>query len=172
MIKFSKLDRVYTIAEIGINHNGSMDLAKKLIDASYVTGWDCVKFQKRTPDICVPEKQKNIMRSTPWGKMKYIDYKHKIEFEKKEYNEIKLYSKSKPIDWTVSVWDLPSLNFILKYDYFDHNYNYMTDSMTRTSYGFEVFPLNFLELKVQMRTHTSENFDFEDEYLIQVHTWF
>ena len=116
MIKFSKLDKIYTIAEIGINHNGSMDLAKKLIDASYVTGWDCVKFQKRTPDICVPEKQKNIIRSTPWGTMKYIDYKYKIEFEKEEYNEIKLYSKSKPIDWTVSVWDLPSLDFILKYD--------------------------------------------------------
>ena len=64
------------------------------------------------------------------------------------------------------------MNFILKYDYFDHNYNYMTDSMTRTSYGFEVFPLNFLELKVQIRTHTSESFDFENEYLIQVHTWF
>ena len=67
---------------------------------------------------------------------------------------------------------IQGMNFILKYDYFDHNYNYMTDSMTRISYGFEVFPLNFLELKFQIRTHKSESFDFDEEYLIQVHTWF
>ncbi len=116
MIKFNELKNVYSIAEIGINHNGDIDLAKKLIDASYVTGWSCVKFQKRTPDICVPEDQKNIMRKTPWGEMRYIDYKHKIEFEKKEYDIINKYCKSKPIDWTVSVWDLPSLDFIKNYD--------------------------------------------------------
>ena len=116
MKRFKKNENVYTIAEIGINHNGDINLAKKLIDAAYVTGWDCVKFQKRTPDICVPEHQKNIERDTPWGKMKYIDYKHKIEFEKNEYDIINEYCKSKPIDWTVSVWDLPSLEFILNYD--------------------------------------------------------
>jgi N-acetylneuraminate synthase len=116
MINFNKLKKIYTIAEIGINHNGDMDLAKKLIDAAYVTGWDCVKFQKRTPDICVPEDQKNKIRQTPWGEMKYIDYKHKIEFQKKEYDIINEYCKSKPIHWTASVWDLPSLEFIMDYD--------------------------------------------------------
>ena len=116
MIKFNEFKKVYTIAEIGINHNGEIDLAKKLIDASYVTGWSCVKFQKRTPDICVPENQKNIMRDTPWGEMRYIDYKHRIEFEQKEYELIDKYCRSKPIDWTVSVWDLPSLDFIINYD--------------------------------------------------------
>ena len=64
------------------------------------------------------------------------------------------------------------MHFILKYDYFDHNYNYMTDSITRTSYGFEIYPLNFLEIKFQIRNHKSDNFNFDDEYLIQVHTWF
>ncbi|RPG62241.1 MAG: N-acetylneuraminate synthase [Flavobacteriaceae bacterium TMED238] len=116
MINFKNLKKVYTIAEIGINHNGDIDLAKKLIDAAYVTGWDCVKFQKRVPDICVPEEQKNKLRQTPWGEMKYIDYKHKIEFKKNAYDLIDQYCKSKPIDWTASVWDMPSLDFILDYE--------------------------------------------------------
>jgi N-acetylneuraminate synthase len=116
MIDFNKLDKVYTIAEIGINHNGDLKLAEKLIDAAYVTGWDCVKFQKRTPDICVPDTQKDKIRQTPWGEMKYIDYKHKIEFQKSEYDIIDKYCKSKSIHWTASVWDLPSLDFILNYN--------------------------------------------------------
>ena len=116
MINFKNMNEVYTIAEIGINHNGDIELAKKLIDAAYVTGWNCVKFQKRTPEICVPDKQKHILRDTPWGKIKYIDYKHKVEFEKEEYDIIDEYCKSKPIDWTASVWDLPSLDFLTKYD--------------------------------------------------------
>ena len=57
----------YFIAEIGINHNGELSNAKRLIDASFAIGWDCVKFQKRTPDIAVPEAQKSVMRSSPWG---------------------------------------------------------------------------------------------------------
>ena len=113
MINFTKLNKIYTIAEIGINHNGDIDLAKKLIDAAYVTGWDCVKFQKRTPEICIPDGQKNKLRQTPWGEMKYIDYKHKIEFKKYEYDLIDQYCKSKSMNWTASVWDLPSLDFIL-----------------------------------------------------------
>ena len=107
---------VYLIAEIGINHNGDLQIAKKLIDASWSTGWNCAKFQKRTPDICVPESQKNVMRQTPWGDMTYLEYKHKIEFQKTEYDYIDKYTKEKPLDWTASVWDLPSLEFLLKYD--------------------------------------------------------
>jgi N-acetylneuraminate synthase len=112
----SNPDRIYLIAEIGINHNGDLDIAKKLIDASYACGWDCVKFQKRNPDVCVPEEQKNIKRSTPWGEMTYLEYKHRVEFEADEYNEINRYCKDKPIPWTVSIWDLDSLKFILDYN--------------------------------------------------------
>lgn len=107
---------LYLIAEIGINHNGELDIAKKLIDATNSTGWDCAKFQKRNPDICVPEAQKNVIRQTPWGEMTYLDYKKHIEFEQKEYDFIDSYCKEKPLDWTASVWDLDSLKFLLNYD--------------------------------------------------------
>jgi N-acetylneuraminate synthase len=107
---------LYLIAEIGINHNGDLQIAKKLIDATWATGWDCAKFQKRTPDICVPENQKAVIRETPWGQMTYLEYKKRIEFQKKEYDYIDTYCKEKPIDWTASVWDIPSLNFLLNYD--------------------------------------------------------
>ena len=86
---------VKIIAEIGINHNGDLSLCKKMIDSAVLAGCDFVKFQKRNPDICVPEHQKNIMRDTPWGKMTYLDYKHKIEFGKLEYDEIDKYCKEK-----------------------------------------------------------------------------
>ena len=82
---------VFMIAEIGINHNGDMQIAKKLIDGAFVCGWHCVKFQKRTPEICVPEAQKNVMKDTPWGKITYLEYKKKIEFGKVEYNYIDKY---------------------------------------------------------------------------------
>lgn len=78
--------------------------------------WDCVKFQKRNPDICVPENQKAIMRDTPWGKMTYLDYKYKVEFGKKEYDYINNYCGEKPVGWSASVWDMDSLSFILNYD--------------------------------------------------------
>ena len=108
-------DRPYLIAEIGINHNGDLGVAKKLMDAVHACGWDCAKFQKREPDICVPEDQKQIPRETPWGEMTYLEYKHRIEFGGEEYDKIDRYCREKPIDWTVSVWDLPSLEFSIKY---------------------------------------------------------
>ena len=86
--KVNSMNEPYLIAEIGINHNGELDIAKKLIDATNACGWHCAKFQKRNPDVCVPEHQKNIERNTPWGRMTYLDYKYKVEFEKKEYNII------------------------------------------------------------------------------------
>ena len=78
----------YVISEIGINHNGDMELAKELILKSKESGCDAVKFQKREPDACVPEKQKSVRRMTPWGEMSYLEYKYRIEFGKKEYDEI------------------------------------------------------------------------------------
>ncbi len=107
---------IYFIAEIGINHNGDMQIAKKLMDSAFATGWDCVKYQKRTPDICVPEHQKSILRSTPWGEMTYLDYRYKVEFEKAEYDFIDDYCKQKPLHWTASIWDINSLEFLLQYD--------------------------------------------------------
>jgi N-acetylneuraminate synthase len=113
--KIESLQEPYLIAEIGINHNGDLNIAKKLIDASNACGWQCVKFQKRNPNVCVPDHQKNIIRETPWGEMRYIDYKIKIEFQKEQYDAINLYCNEKPIDWTVSVWDLDSLKFLNNY---------------------------------------------------------
>lgn len=106
----------YMIAEIGINHNGDLQIAKKLIDAANACLWNCVKFQKREPDIAVPEAQKNVMRETPWGKITYLEYKKKIEFGKEEYDYIDKYCREKPIAWTASPWDIPSLEFLLDYD--------------------------------------------------------
>ena len=112
----SETSAPYFISEIGINHNGDLQIAKKLIDASFACDWHCVKFQKRTPDIAVPEAQKSKPRETPWGTMTYLEYKKRVEFEKPEYDVIDTYSREKPIDWTASVWDVPSLEFLLQYD--------------------------------------------------------
>ena len=110
------MEKTYIIAEIGINHNGSLDIAKKLIDVAAVSGCDAVKFQKRNPDVCVPEHQKGKMRETPWGTMTYLDYKYKVEFEKEEYDEIDRYCREKGIQWSASPWDIDSLNFLMEYD--------------------------------------------------------
>ncbi len=107
---------VYMIAEIGLNHNGDLQIAKKLTDAAFATDWDCVKFQKRTPEICVPEPQKNVMRDTPWGRMTYLEYRYRVEFEKEQYDYIDRYCREKPIAWSASIWDLKSLEFLLQYD--------------------------------------------------------
>tara|TARA_R100000008_G_scaffold86682_3_gene80885 strand:- start:96 stop:929 length:834 start_codon:yes stop_codon:yes gene_type:complete len=107
---------VHIIAEIGINHNGDLDIAKKLIQIAAAAGCDSVKFQKRNPDVCVPEHQKSVIRETPWGKMTYLDYKYKVEFGKEEYDEIDRYCKANNIAWSASPWDLDSLEFLDQYD--------------------------------------------------------
>lgn len=106
----------FFIAEIGINHNGDIQIAKKLIDGAFACNWSCVKFQKRTPDICVPEHQKNIMKDTPWGKMTYLEYKYRVEFGASEYDIIDAHCNLKPILWSASVWDVPSVEFLSKYN--------------------------------------------------------
>jgi len=108
--------RTYVIAEIGINHNGDLNIAKRLIDIASAAGCDSVKFQKRNPDVCVPEDEKSKIRETPWGKMTYLEYKYKVEFGKEEYDEIDVYCKERKIDWSASPWDLDSLEFLLQYD--------------------------------------------------------
>ena len=115
MVDFENLEKPYLIAECGINHNGDLQIAKRLIDASFACQWDCVKFQKREPSICVPESQKRIMRDTPWGRIPYLEYRKKIELSRDCYDYIDRYCKEKPIDWTASVWDIPSLMFMVNY---------------------------------------------------------
>jgi len=107
---------VYVIAEIGINHNGDLDIAKKMIDGAVEAGCNAVKFQKRTPEVCVPKDQWLKERDTPWGVMTYIDYRHKVEFDYAAYAEIDRYCKEKGIDWFVSCWDEPSVDFMEQFD--------------------------------------------------------
>jgi len=106
----------YIIAEIGINHNGDLEIAKKLIDAAVAAGCDAVKFQKRTPEVCVPLDQRDIMRDTPWGRMTYMDYRYKVEFGHNEYSIIDAYCRDKNIAWFVSPWDEPAVDFIEQFN--------------------------------------------------------
>lgn len=116
MIYFEELNEPYMVAEVGINHNGDLQIAKKLIDAAFACSWNCVKFQKKNPGLCVPEHQKKIIKETPWGEMTYLEYKHKLELGKAEYDYIDRYCREKPINWASSVWDIDSLSFIKQYD--------------------------------------------------------
>jgi len=108
--------KTFIISEIGINHNGDINIVKKLIDSAYESGCDAVKFQKRNPDVCIPISQKEVMRETPWGEMSYVDYKHRMEFEKEEYDEIDIYCREIGIEWFASAWDLDSQEFLKQYN--------------------------------------------------------
>lgn len=114
--KVGERQSVYIVAEIGINHNGSLDIAKRLIDAAVFAGCSAVKFQKRTPRLCVPPDQKKKMRDTPWGYISYLDYRHKIEFGLKEYKEIDRYCRDRDISWFASCWDKPSIDFMEQFN--------------------------------------------------------
>jgi N-acetylneuraminate synthase len=103
---------VYVIAEIGINHNGSLELTKRLIDGAVLAGADAVKFQKRTPELCVPKDQWAIERDTPWGRMTYIDYRRRIELGAVEYAAIDRHCRDRGIAWFASCWDEPSVDFL------------------------------------------------------------
>ncbi|MDF2257868.1 N-acetylneuraminate synthase family protein [Streptantibioticus ferralitis] len=107
---------VYITGEIGINHNGDLENAYRLIDAAVAAGCDAVKFQKRTPEICTPRDQWDIERDTPWGRMTYIDYRHRVEFGEDEYRAIDEYCRERDIHWFASPWDVPSVEFLEKFD--------------------------------------------------------
>ncbi len=109
-------EKVFVIAEIGINHNGSLENAFRLIDGAKSAGCDAVKFQKRTPELCVPKDQWLIERDTPWGRMTYIDYRHRVEFSNDDYNRIDAYCKEKEILWFASCWDELSVDFMEQYN--------------------------------------------------------
>ncbi|MGW1521249.1 N-acetylneuraminate synthase family protein, partial [Streptomyces sp. NPDC001436] len=106
----------YVIGEIGINHNGELANAIALIDAAADAGCDAVKFQKRTPEICTPRDQWDIERDTPWGRMTYIDYRHRVEFGEDEYRAIDEHCAQRGIDWFASPWDTEAVTFLEKFD--------------------------------------------------------
>jgi len=103
---------VYVTAEIGINHNGNLEDALALIDAAAEAGCDAVKFQKRTPEVCVPKDQQSIERDTPWGRMTYLEYRHRVEFDHEQYEAIGRYCATRGIAWFASPWDVPSVDFL------------------------------------------------------------
>jgi sialic acid synthase SpsE len=103
---------VFVTAEIGINHNGSLEDALAMIDIAAAAGCDAVKFQKRTPEICVPADQQTVERDTPWGRMTYLAYRHRVEFGQDEYEAIGRYCATRGIAWFASPWDVPSVDFL------------------------------------------------------------
>jgi len=102
----------FIIGEIGINHNGDINIAKKLIDVAAWTGCDAVKFQKRTPAVVVPPEEREKMRETPWGYITYMEYRYKVEFGEAEYAEIDRYCGERGIVWFASPWDEDSVDFL------------------------------------------------------------
>jgi N-acetylneuraminate synthase len=109
-------DPTFVIAEIGINHNGDVSIAKQLIDAAALAGCDAVKLQKRTPELCVPADQREVPRETPWGVMSYLEYRERIELGEAEYAEIDRYCRDKGVLWFASCWDVPSVEFIERFE--------------------------------------------------------
>jgi N-acetylneuraminate synthase len=106
----------YVVAEIGINHNGDVGIAKQMIEAAVQAGVNAVKFQKRTPEVCTPPEQQKKMRQTPWGYITYLEYRYKVEFGQDEYQELDRYCREQGIDWFVSVWDEGSVDFIEQFN--------------------------------------------------------
>jgi N-acetylneuraminate synthase len=102
----------YIIAEIGINHNGSLDTAKRLIAVAKAIGCDAVKFQKRNPEKCVPANQRDHMRETPWGYISYMEYRHRVELGEDDFRQIDQYCREHDIVWFASCWDKDSVDFI------------------------------------------------------------
>lgn len=102
----------FIVGEIGINHNGDIEIAKRLMAAAKHAGLDAVKFQKRTPEVCTPPEQRNVMRETPWGYITYLDYRYKVEFDEAQYREIDRFAREIGITWFASVWDEDSVDFI------------------------------------------------------------
>jgi N-acetylneuraminate synthase len=102
----------YVIAEIGLNHNGDVDIARKLIDVAADAGADAVKFQKRTPEIATPEHMRDMPRDTPWGRMTYLDYRRRVEFDREQYIEISDHALLRGLEWFASPWDVPSIAFL------------------------------------------------------------
>lgn len=104
------------VAEIGQNHNGDLVTALEMILKARESGADVVKFQKRTLEVCIPPDQRDQIRATPWGSLSYWEYRNRLEFQEDQYDSIRQFCLEQSIPWTASVWDEPSLAFLLRYD--------------------------------------------------------
>ena len=102
----------YLIAEIGLNHNGDVELAKRLVDVAADSGMQAVKFQKRTPDVSTPEHMREVRRETPWGEMSYLEYRYRVEFDRDAYVEVGDHAMLRGLDWFASPWDEPAVDFL------------------------------------------------------------
>ena len=113
-LKFNSIrrGRSFIVAEIGINHNGDLSLAEQLIRESAGAGADAVKFQKRTPEECVPLAMRKVERDTPWGRMTYMEYRERMEFNFSQYKYLQNVAESLSIDFFVTPWDKTSLRFL------------------------------------------------------------
>ena len=136
------MKKIFFIAEIGINHNGSLEIAKQLIDVAKLVGFDSVKFQKRTIDIVYNKTQLDAPRESPWGKTQR-DQKQGLEFNFDQYKEIDNYCKDKKIEWFASAWDIKSLEFL---DNFKINYHKIASAMVVDS--------DFLKEVAKRKKHT------------------
>ena len=136
------LKKPYLIAEIGINHNGSIEIAKQLIDLAKEAKFDAVKFQKRDLDIVYTKDLLDSARESPWGTTQR-DQKKGLEFEKKEYDQIDQYCKNVKIDWFASAWDSNSLKFL---DQYNLKYNKVASAM--------IVDKNFLKEIAERKKHT------------------
>jgi N-acetylneuraminate synthase len=106
----------WIIAEVGINHNGDTGIAKQLINVAASAGCDAVKFQKRTPELCVPAEERARIRETPWGDMTYLEYRKRLELNADAYAEINRHCQARGITWFASAWDIPSVDFLMSYE--------------------------------------------------------
>jgi len=136
------MQKPYLIAEIGINHNGDIKIAKQLIKNAKVCGFDSVKFQKRTINIVYDQKTLDSSRESPWGNTTR-EQKLGLEFEKKEYDEIDKFCKEQSIDWFASAWDIKSLEFL---DGYDLKYHKIASAM--------IIDTKFLEEVSKRQKHT------------------
>jgi N-acetylneuraminate synthase len=118
-------NKVFVIAEIGINHNGDLNIAKKLIDGAVVAGCDAVKFQKRTIDKVYTKADLDRPRESPWGTTNR-EQKQGLEFSQKDYEEIDRYCRERNIEWFASAWDVESQKFLSQ---FDLNYNKVASAL-------------------------------------------
>ena len=106
----------YVVAELGQNHDGDLGKALQMLLAAKAAGADAAKFQKRDCDLCIPDEQKGALRETPWwGSMTYLDYRKRLEFGRAEFDAIDQECRRIGLPWFASVWDVPSLEFLLAY---------------------------------------------------------
>lgn len=132
---------VKIIGEIGINHNGDIEICKKMMLLAKLAGVDYVKIQKRTPELCVPEEQKNKEKDTPWGKMTYLEYKKKIEFNEDQIKELFEYAKEIDVEFFASVWDIPSVDLMCKYTHIGKIPSALITDLELCKYAREKFSL-------------------------------